>query len=245
VKRTTLIAGAVGAVVLILLWYFLLFAPTSSDLSSTRDEVSEVDSQNQELQNTIRRLKELSRNSVEQQAQLRTLRAAIPSPPDLGEFILQANEIASAAGIDWLSIAPNPPVASGGAGPTSTISLTIQVDGQFSAVLDYLNRLEDLERLVVVDSINVTTGGGADGASQGAGSTGSQGTQSVTGAPSLSVSITGRMFTDAQPPAPAGSGSTGTPSSPGGTTGTTVPGAPTSSTVPSTTPPASSSGSSS
>jgi Tfp pilus assembly protein PilO len=244
VKRTTLIACAVGGVVLILLWYFVLFAPTSSDLSSTRDDVSEVESQNQELQNTIRRLKELSRNSVEQQAQLRTLRAAIPSTPDLGEFILQANEIASTSGIDWLSIAPNPPTATGGSGPTSTISLTIQVEGQFSAVLDYLNRLEDLERLVVVDSINVTTGGGAEGQSGASGSPDTTGSV-TTGAPSLSVSITGRMFTDAQPLASAGSGSTGTPSTPGGTTSTTVPGAPSSSTVPSTTPPASSSGSSS
>jgi Tfp pilus assembly protein PilO len=241
VKRTTLIFGAVGAVVLVLLWYFLLFAPTSNDLSSTRDDVSEMDSQNQELQNTIRRLKELSRNSVEQQAQLRTLRAAIPTTPDLGEFILQANEVASAAGIDWLSIAPTPPSSSGGAGPTSTIALTIQVDGQFSAVLDYLNRLEDLERLVVVDTINVTTGGGGDGAT---GASGSQEGSVTTGAPNLSVTITGRMFTDAQPSAAAG-GSTGTPSTPGGTTGTTVPGAPSSSTVPSTTPPASTSGSSS
>jgi Tfp pilus assembly protein PilO len=239
VKRTTLIVVAVGAVVLVLLWYFILFAPTSSDLSSTRDDVSEIESQNQELQNTVRRLKELSRNSVEQQAQLRTLRAAIPSTPDLGEFILQANEIASAAGIDWLSIAPTPPAASGGAGPTSTITLSIQVEGQFSAVLDYLNRLEDLERLVVVDGVNVSVGGGAEGASGATGSATSTGSV-TTGAPDLSVTITGRMFSDAQPSAGTG-GSTGTS---GGSTSTTVPGASGSSTVPSTTPPASSSGSS-
>jgi Tfp pilus assembly protein PilO len=241
VKRAWLIGGAVGAVVLVLLWYFLLFSPTSSDLSSTRDDVAEVDSQNQELQNTIRRLKELSRNSVEQQAQLRALQAAIPNTPDLGEFILQANEIASAAGIDWLSIAPTPPAATGGSGPASTIAISIQIEGQFSSVLDYLNRLEDLERLVVVDTINLTVGGGA------AGSTGASGsTDSVTsGAPDLSVTITGRMFTEAAPPATSGSGSTATPSTPGGTTSTTVPGSPSSSTVPSTTPPASTSGSSS
>jgi Tfp pilus assembly protein PilO len=241
VKRAWLIGGAVGAVVLVLLWYFLLFSPTSSDLSSTRDDVAEVDSQNQELQNTIRRLKELSRNSVEQQAQLRALQAAIPNTPDLGEFILQANEIASAAGIDWLSIAPTPPAATGGSGPASTIAISIQIEGQFSSVLDYLNRLEDLERLVVVDTINLTVGGGA------AGSTGASGsTDSVTsGAPDLSVTITGRMFTEAAPPAASGSGSTATPSTPGGTTSTTVPGSPSSSTVPSTTPPASTSGSSS
>jgi Tfp pilus assembly protein PilO len=231
VKRPVLIGCAVGAVVVILLWYFLLFSPTSSDLNDTRDQVSEVQTQNQELENTVRQLKELSRNSVEQQAQLRTLRAAIPSTPDLGEFILQANEIASAAGIDWLSIAPTPPAASTGGGPTSTIAISMQIQGQFSAVLDYLSRLEDLDRLVVVDSVNVSAASAGDtGGATGA--TGAAADSSVTGAPDLSVTITGRMFTDAQPAAAPGS------------TGTT-PGATTPTTVPSTTPPASSSGSSS
>ncbi len=156
-KRTVLIGCAVGAVVVLLLWYLVLFSPTSSDLNDTRDQVSGVQSQNQELENTIRQLKALSRNSVEQQAKLRTLRAAIPSTPDLGEFILQANDIASASGIDWLSIAPTPPAAGAAGGPTSTITISMQIQGQFSAVLDYLNRLEDLERLVVVDTVNVST----------------------------------------------------------------------------------------
>jgi Tfp pilus assembly protein PilO len=244
VKRSVLIGCAAGAVVLILLWYFLLFAPTSKDLDDTRSEVSSVESQNQELENTIRQLKELSRNSVEQQAQLRTLRAAIPATPDLGEFILQANEIASAAGIDWLSIAPTPPAASTNGGPTSTIAISMQIQGQFSAVLDYLNRLEDLERLVVVDTINVSaaSAGGATGATGADGGTSSS--TSVTGAPNLSVTITGRMFTDAPPAATPGSGATTTPATPGGSTSTT-PGATTPTTVPSTTPPASTSGSSS
>ena len=240
-KRTALIACIAGGLVLVLLWYFVLFAPTGSDLSDTRDEVAEVEAQNQELQNTIRRLRELSRNSVQQQAKLRTLRAAVPAQPDLGEFILQANDIASAAGIDWLSISPNPPAATGGSGPASTIAFTMQIDGQFSAVLDYLNRLEDLERLVVIDTINVSAGG-----SEGATDAETGESISSSGAPALSVTLTGRMFTDAAPPAT--SGATGTPTAPGGTTSTTVPGAPTSSTVPSvpsTTPPASSSGTSS
>jgi type IV pilus assembly protein PilO len=241
VKRSVLIGGAVGAVVVILLWYFLLFSPTSSDLKDTRDQVSGVQSENQELENTIRQLKALSRNSVEQQAKLRTLRAAIPSTPDLGEFILQANEIASASGIDWLSIAPTPPAASTGGGPTSTIAISMQIQGQFSAVLDYLSRLEDLERLVVVDTVNVSASS-TEGATGGGGGTGSD--ASVTGAPNLSVTITGRMFTDAQPAVAPGSGSTGTPTAPGGSTSTT-PGATTPTTVPSTTPPASTSGSSS
>ena len=156
VKRTTLIACIAGGVVLILLWYFVLFSPTSKDLNDTRDQVATVEDQKQELQNTIRQLKELSANAPQQQASLRTLRAAIPANPDLGEFILQANDIAAASGIDWLSIAPTPPAPTTGAGPASTIAVSIQVDGGFFEVLDYLNRLEDLDRLVIVDSINVS-----------------------------------------------------------------------------------------
>jgi Tfp pilus assembly protein PilO len=226
-KRTTLIACIAGGFVLVLLWYFVLFSPTSKDLSDTRAEVATVEDQKQELENTIRHLKELSKNAPQQQASLRTLRAAIPANPDLGEFILQANDIAAAAGIDWLSIAPSPPVASTTQGPASTITVAIQVDGGFFEVLDYLNRLEDLDRLVLVDSINVSVGG-ADAAAGGASS------GVTSGAPDLSVTLTGRMFTGAEAPAADGSVSPSTPSTPGGGT-TTNP----------TTPPASSSGSSS
>ncbi len=230
-KRNVLIACVAGGIVLILAWYFLLFSPTSSDLNDTRDQVSGVENQNQELKNTIRRLKELSRNAPQQEATLRKLRAAIPANPDLGEFILQANDIASAAGIDWLSIAPTPPAATAGAGPQSTIALSIQVDGGFFQVLDYLNRLEDLERLVLVDSVNVSAAA-ADTSSTG--STGGE-TTSSGGAPSLSVTLTGRMFTGAAP-ATASGGSSTTPTTPTTTAGGSTP---------SSTPPASTSGASS
>lgn len=245
-KRTTLIACIAGGVVLILLWYFLLFSPTSKDLNDTRGQVSTAQSQKEELQNTIRRLKELSRNAAKQAATLRTLRAAIPANPDLGAFILQANDIATETGIDWLSISPSPPTTTGGGGPNSTIAVSMQVDGGFFQVLDYLNRLEDLDRLLIVDTINVSAGSADPGATGSSGDTGG----SAGGAPDLSVTLTGRMFTGAAAPAAPGSSSSGgstlTPSTPGGTTATTAPGGSTSGSTPgSTTPPASSSGTSS
>jgi Tfp pilus assembly protein PilO len=231
VKRTTIAAIAVGGVVLVLLWYFVLFSPTSKDLDDTRDEVASVENQNQELENTIRRLKELSRNSPQQQATLRALQAAIPATPDLGEFILQANDIASEAGIDWLSIAPTPPTAGSGSGPESTISLSIQVDGGFFQVLDYLNRLEDLERLVLVDSVSVSTGGSESGTGSSGSVTGGDTTTGAGGAPTLSVTLSGRMFSGAAPT----TDDEGQPIAPTPAPGSTTP----------TTPPASSSGSSS
>jgi type II secretory pathway component PulM len=243
-KRSVLIGVIAGGVVLVLLWYFVLFSPTSSKLDSTRADVASAQSQKQQLENTIQQLKELSRNAAQQQAKLAALRAAVPPTPDLGAFILQANDIATASGIDWLSITPSPPAASGTGGPTSTIRVAMQVQGGFYQVLDYLNRLENMQRLVIVDTINVSAGGAGGGTTGGSGSTSSAGSSSgstdATGAPDLSVTLTGRMFTGAQPAVSsgaAGAGASGatTPTTPATTPGSSTP----------TTPPASSSGSSS
>ena len=56
------------------------------------------------------------------------------------------------SGIDWLSVSPS--VAQAGTTGVSVIPLTISIKGGFFQVLDYLNRLEDLGRLVIVDAIN-------------------------------------------------------------------------------------------
>jgi Tfp pilus assembly protein PilO len=231
VKRSLLIGIVAGAVVLLLIWYFALFSPTSKDLSDTRAKVASTKSANAQLQDTVRRLKELSANAAQQAATLQRLRAAVPQNPDLGQFILQANDLATAAGIDWLSIAPSPPTASAGAGPKSTIALSMQVSGGFFEVLDYLNRLEKLDRLVIVDTINVSSGGNSSAAGSTTVDTGAA--ASGGGAPDLGVTLTGRMFSQAAPPAGSVPGGTA-PSTPGATTPTTP-----------TTAPASSSGTSS
>jgi Tfp pilus assembly protein PilO len=212
-----------GAILLVIVWYFLLFAPTSSDLNDTRDEVAAAERQKQELENSIRRLEELSANQTQQEADLRALNAAIPPTPDLGAFILQANEIASASGIDWLSISPTPPVANT-SGANSTIALSMQIEGGFFQLLDYLNRMEDLDRLVIIDSISVSAGSESAGEGTGSTSGGTDGTFSSGsgGAPTLSVTLSGRMFTTQAAPA---SGTGGTATAGGGTTTpTTVPG---------------------
>jgi Tfp pilus assembly protein PilO len=221
-RRSWIIGIVAGAVVLVLLWYLVLFSPTSSDASAAKSKVAEEQRNQQELKNEIARLKELSANAPQQQADLRALQAAIPQNPDLGQFILQANEIASSSGIQWLSISPTPPAASTG-GANSTIAVSMQIQGGFFQLLDYLNRLEDLDRLVIVDSISVTAAGG----STGTGASGSSGSASATtfdtgssdGAPSLSVTLTGRMFTQAA----AASSSGGTATAGGGTTTGTFP----------------------
>ena len=158
-KRNAIIGIVGGALVVILIWYFVFYKPASDDLSKTQGELTTAERQQQTLEATLARLQDLDRNAPQQQANLQKLSAAIPSTPDLADFIFQANTAAADSGVDWVSIAPTPPAASTTGGPT-VIVLAIQVNGGFFQVLDYLNRLEDLQRLVVTDTISVAAGGG-------------------------------------------------------------------------------------
>jgi type IV pilus assembly protein PilO len=221
VKRNQLLIGGAAVLVIVLLWYFLLYKPLGDDLTSAQEQTSAEQKKTDGLEADLARLQSQAKNASKQQALLRKLDAAVPKNPDLAEFIIQANDIAESSGISFLSIAPTPPAAGDGA---SVINMTISISGSFFQLQDYLRQLEQLERLVIVDGISISSGGGG---SSGASGSSSDTSSSSTGDTSLSVSLTARMFTRAAPTTSA-DGSTGTG---GSTTTTTVPGGSTSSTT--------------
>jgi Tfp pilus assembly protein PilO len=210
VKRNTIIAVVAGALVVILVWFFAFYQPTGNDVSKTNDEVATAERQQQDLEATLARLQALDKERPQQQATLDKLNAAIPPTPDLAEFIFEANTAAADSGVDWLSIAPTPPAANLTGGP-SVIVLNIQVQGGFFQVLDYLNRLENLKRLVITDSVNISAGGTDTSGSAGSTTATTLSTStSASGAPTLSVTLGAKMYTSATV-APAAPGSTTTP----------------------------------
>ena len=219
-KRNAIIGIVASALVVILIWYFAFYKPTSDDVSKTQEEVTTAQREQQALEATLARLEELDRNAPQQQATLQKLDAAIPSTPDLADFIFQANTAAADSGVDWVSIAPTPPAASTSGGPT-VIALAIQVNGGFFQVLDYLNRLEDLPRLVVTDTISVAAGGSTGSATGSTTQTTLSTSTSNSGAPTLSVALGSRMFTTATA-VPAAPGGTGTAPAAGSTDSTTT-----------------------
>jgi len=233
VKRNQLLIGGAAVLVIVLLWYFLLYKPLGDDLTSAQAQTSAEQKKTDGLQADLARLQSQAKNASKQQALLRKLDAAVPKNPDLAEFIIQANDIADSSGISFLSIAPSPPAAGTGA---RVINMTISISGSFFQLQEYLRSLEQLDRLVVVDGISISAGGGASGST---GTTATADTSS-TGDTTLSVSLTARMFTRATPTAD-GSGSTGTGGT-GSTTTTTAPGGSTSSTTATTAAPNASGG---
>ena len=209
-----LLAFGIGAAALLLaVWFLLLWSPQGNKLDDAKKRTAAAETKSSELELRLSRLQAAQKDAPELMATSQELRRAVPATPDLAQFILDANDAASAAGVDFLSITPTPPSPTTTGGPTE-IKLGINVTGSYSEVINYLDRLDDLPRVVVIDTLGLTPG--------------------ATGTPDgLTVSISARMFTTA---APAGTttatGATGSGSSTGGSsTTTTAPGGSTTTTT--------------
>lgn len=154
-NRRALIFGALGSVVLILLWYFLLWSPRQSAIQEATERTEAAQSQAANLEAEIKRLQAAQRDEPLKQARRAELLAAAPDDPSLGQFILDVNAAANASGIDFMTISPSPPEPSETAG-LSSIALGFSVSGGYFQVLDFMNRLTDLPRVVVVDSVSLS-----------------------------------------------------------------------------------------
>ena len=213
-NRRTVIIGFAAAGALLAIWFFLLWGPQGGELEKAGDREDAAAAKNQELELRLARLRASQERAPSLQAELAELRAAVPDGPDLAQFILDAHTIAEESGVEFTSINQTPPAPSTTGGPPS-IALTISVSGGYFEVLDYLDRLDSLGRIVVIDGLTLSPS--AEG-----------------GLLQVGASITARMFTTsanvAAPPAPVVSTSptTTTPPADGATTtspSTTAPGA--------------------
>jgi Tfp pilus assembly protein PilO len=180
-SRRTLLGAGAALVVVVLTWYMLLWGPQKgrADDADARREVAA--GTNMQLEANVARLQAGQAALPGLEADLGTLRTAVPDTPNLAQFILDANDAAMASGVDFLSIAPTPPTENADPLLPPAVGLNISVNGGYFQVRDYLNRLNDLPRLVVVDTVALTP------------------SETATGTQRLAAGLTARMFTTTVP----------------------------------------------
>lgn len=214
---------ALGAVVALMVVAFVAFPFRSNraEVKNVRAQQATVQEQIDALRVRLERLKELQRNEPALRAESARFGDALPSEPRLPDFILQVQESANLAGVDFLSIAPTlpapfSPATAAGAPATSTtapsagglqaISVAVSTTGGYADVVDFVTRLEQLKRAVRVNTFTLSPGGDAAGA--------------PGGSPKLSVAFQVQMFVEspaaatAAVAAPAGAGGAASSSPP-------------------------------
>jgi type IV pilus assembly protein PilO len=173
-SRAVLALAVMGALVLLHGWTSLFLAPKAAAKEQVQRELAAARRAEDDLRRNLAELRKLANDTSAREAELARLGRLVPADPDVAGAILALDDTARQAQVAMSSLLPAPPVPAAGA-PTS-VSMTMHVSGTFGQIFDYLRRLELLDRLVVVDSIQLT---GAPG---------------VSGSPKIEADVKARMF---------------------------------------------------
>ncbi|MDA8195969.1 MAG: type 4a pilus biogenesis protein PilO [Actinomycetota bacterium] len=205
-------ATALAAIAILLVFYFLLWKPTSNKIATESGALSQAQQQLTSLNGQVSSLKSFQQELPAAQAEANRLTSAIPSTPELSSFILALNTISQKSGISFLSISPSQAIAAS-VGSTATtvanpnlyqVEIGLQVGGGYFQVLDFINRLDHLPRLVTVNSVNLTSSNSTTNAASSTSTTvaANTGTQ-------LAASLKLTIYSQSAPLGEPGSPSTG------------------------------------
>lgn len=202
--RRWVILGVLVALLLAVAWWFFFISPRNARIAQAGDDLEAAQNQELALRAQVGQLMAIRDAEVEYLAGIGQLEQLIPERPLLDEFIEDVYALCGTTGVELLNLAPAMPVPVTGSS-LRQITVAATVEGEFFEVLGFLFGVMDMDRLVRVDAIAVSSG------------------QDETGATSLSVSLSMRLFTlaDLVPIAAVPDDGTGTPDD--GTTGGETP----------------------
>jgi len=155
-RRVGLLA-ILAAVLVTAAWWMFLISPRNAQISEYEDDLVVAQDTEQRLRVQIRQLQEIRDREVEYTAALTQLEALIPERPLLDEFIEEIFALTNETGVDLQSLAPSLPVPTEEGADLREIIISAQIEGEFFEVLGFLFGLNEMERLVRVDGIAVTS----------------------------------------------------------------------------------------
>lgn len=160
---------AAGAALLIMVaWYFLLWAPQTKNLHNARKAYASAEQKIAGYKSQAAQLEALKKQIPQDNAKFAQLEAELPDNPQLDQALRLLHDAANQSGILVTTLAPTTPAGSvSGTGQSAaaantpggpSVTLTISFQGAFSGVKTFLNALNNLQRTVVVDKVSISAG---------------------------------------------------------------------------------------
>jgi hypothetical protein len=218
-RRQELVLAAVGALLVLAVATLLVIRPTRQATAEARADRDAAVADSQSLRDQITALEALKPKEAELKAQAELAKSEFPATPALPGLVDALQDAAGLAGVDLGTVAPSTPKTSTVNSTLAEITTTVDVNGGYFEIQDFLVRLENLvkgsdparvaPRSVLVQSVNLSAG--SDEQATGDSAAAASG---AAAAGDLQGNIVLTVFQLAQP-----SGSSTTPAAPAGSAG--------------------------
>lgn len=164
-NRTAALLSALGAVVLLALFWFLLYSPQRADIAALDVQADGLRSQQQTTLAEIARL-EIVRTQIPQiEANIAAAESVVPRSAALPSTLRQLVLAADSSGVVIESITPTRPIRSTSVDEAvvlppdlASIQLSLSVTGGYFQVVDFLRRIEDptqIARGIVWEALDI------------------------------------------------------------------------------------------
>lgn len=163
-RRFRLILIAIAIIAVALVVFFLVLNPMRGEISDLRTDIEQEDTliaaAERELAINLQAQKECRAN----QARLIELSKMMPSDSEVPSLIIQIQDLADKAGIDWIQVSPGQPSGTEDV-EYQTLALSLSFSGNFYDVSDFIYRAEQMVagpgRLMTVKSLSLSPEGGS------------------------------------------------------------------------------------
>ena len=192
VKTKNLLVGILVTVLVLALWYRVMYSPAKSSAAKANDQAEQIQMQVDSMRTQIAS-ETAKRKEAAAAVPAKKLQAAVPVNDQVTTFIRKTDALATSTGIAWQSVTPTAPTSDGS---MQTINVAVNVAGGYDSVMAYLRGMLNAERIMVIDNVSFTAAAPADAGGSGGAVTGKV-FGAAGGTPSLQVTISGRLFAQA------------------------------------------------
>jgi type IV pilus assembly protein PilO len=154
ISSTAEIIIAVALIALVTMAFvFLLILPQFGALAEQDRQLAQANQDIQSAQNLLAQRQSAKTRAAQTQADLMKLENQIPDDPQLPSLIIELQNIANEAGLDFVKVNPTKPAVQDG---YDTVPVSVVLQGRWADCTDYVRRLQKLDRQVRVLSVNLT-----------------------------------------------------------------------------------------
>ncbi len=175
-RKTRLLLAGVALVAVVAVAWFFLISPLRADIADTNASISEQQDKLSQLQAKLAQSQATRAEGQKNQARLMELAKMVPQANQVPSLLVQIQDLADQAGIDFLSVVPGEATESDG---FKIVPLQLQFTGTYFDLSDFAYRVEQLVatpgRLMTVKSVQLkfqgseTASGSEDGSGDNSG----------------------------------------------------------------------------
>jgi len=169
-RRTKLLLGVLGVIILAVAVWFLVLQPIRSDIASTDQEIESMRARLQTAQAKLAQAEVKRQEAKYNQARLLELAKMVPESEEIPSLIVELEDVARQSGVNLSSITPGEPAELSGI-PARYVPVDLQVSGSYFDLGDFVYRLERMVgrpgRLLAVKTINLEVKSGEGEVSPG------------------------------------------------------------------------------